>query len=62
MSTYRAIAGRADIRVRWDTGNCTRREAFAKALAFIDDRSRIVIVMLDCVASAFYSGDRLALC
>ena len=36
---YRAIVGRADIRVRWDTGYYTRKEAFAKAMAFIDERS-----------------------
>eukprot|EP00959_Pyramimonas_sp_CCMP1952_P012928 273431-Pyramimonas_sp.AAC.1 len=61
MSTYRAIVGRADIRVRWGTGTYTRRDAFARALACIDVRSRVVIVMLDCVAPAAYSGDRLAL-
>ena len=36
---YRAIVGRADTRVRWDTGYYTRKEAFAKAMAFIDERS-----------------------
>eukprot|EP00959_Pyramimonas_sp_CCMP1952_P236630 4945131-Pyramimonas_sp.AAC.1 len=53
MSTYRAIGGRADTRVLWDTGDYARRQAFAQALVLIGDRSRVVIVMLDCVALAF---------
>ena len=38
-STYRAVVGRSDRRVRWDTGVYTRKQAFAAALEFIDERS-----------------------
>ena len=38
-SMYRAVVGRSDKRIRWDTGAHTRNQAFAEALKFIDQRS-----------------------
>ena len=39
LNTHRAVVGRSSKRVRWGSRALARRQAFAAALAFIDERS-----------------------